>query len=917
MRYLQTGNIKGYIRWLLSRPVNARGGDGGGKRKIVGRIKVARLTADSSINVLGVEQIRDKCRSEINEFVHIDVRKYWDAVSAYYPVQTDEFGNPIVPHPVPPRRMLAVSTGVGKSQGFIAETLDYIGAERAAGGDKAAYFAVPHHDLADELLERVMAQAIKSGRQIKVAVWKGMSQPDPVDPSETMCRRPQDLEIVHAYKLPVGTTLCASGSGENRTECKLAGICGYKRQVRDVADADIIILTHSMLTQRLPAALPEAGLLFVDEAAWQIMTGGCDTPVRITATALRKAGKNTPELDWAKRRLAELLDGPTPEPDGGIKGDLLLALRQSMGSMGITPADAAKLEWDNAGKLSINVVDYSGDDLEAALKRELGDASGIKAARQMASLWRAVDDAQLLPAGSRSGRLDIFTPKGEAAVREIKVRWKEELSEGWSKVPILFADATADATVLQACFDGIVPSPRYVSHSPHVKIRQIVDRSMSHAAIAPKSEDDLAKASDAQKANAKTARSNAQKVKAKLIADALHRYRGKPVVAVVPAATEAVWREDPIPSWLSILHYGNVTGLDDYGTCRAVYVVGRTLPSSSAVEAYAGTLTGVEPSQKGYRETRRELVCADGSGVVVTAWEHPDPLCEAIRRQVTEAGIIQAAGRGRGINRSADKPLDIALWTDVAVPELGLVEAETWEAPSIEAEMLAAGCWIDLPSDAARIHPEIVKSPDSLKKARQRRIRDSSLLETPISKCPSSSFRYRPSVSGRRDIGSAVFLNAVSEAEARTYLEARLGPLALLERVQPASDMSEAIQTPIPATQEAAGPPIDLPAARSLIEIGPAFSVDLKPSETYPETFDLSTYRGGIMPGPVIVQSRALQKSLGLTQEAFADLIGISRPHLANAQAGRFPLSEAAAFRIVSLLLAPPPIRQPDLFAIQ
>lgn len=912
-------DIEDICTWQIAQPEPKRGGDGGGKRKIAEFVPSHSLKTDPSINVLTIPQIRDVCQSTIHEFIQRDALDYWKAVAAYYPVITDEYGNPTVPHPVPPRRMLAVSTGVGKSGDIIAGALDYIAADRAAGGTKAAVLAVPHHDLADELLERVTVQAAKSGRQIKAAVWKGMGQPDPVWPSETMCRRPADLEIVHTFKLPVSTTLCASGSGENRTECKLAALCGYKRQIRGAADADIIILTHSLLTQRLPSALPEAGILFVDEAAWQIMAGGCDTPVKISATALRKAGKNTPDLDWAKRRLAELLDGPTPEPDGGIRAELLQALRQTMGAMGITPADAAKLEWNSAAKLGLNVVDYSGADLEAALKRELGDASGIKAARQMASLWRAVDDAQHLPAGTRSGRLEIFTPKGEDAVREIRVRWKEELAEGWSKVPILLADATADATVLQACFDGITPSPRYVSHSPFVRIRQIVDRSMSHAAIAPKSEEELAKASESQKANAKTARSNAQKVKAKLIADALHRYQGQPVVAVVPAATEKVWREGTIPSWLSILHHGATTGLDGHGNSRAVYVVGRALPPSSAVEAYAGTLTGIEPAQRGYKEVKRELVCADGSGVIVDAWEHPDPLCEAIRRQITEAGIIQAAGRGRGINRTEATPLDLILWTDVAVPELGLVAAETWEAPSIEAEMLAAGVWIDFPSDAAKVHPELISSPDSLRKQRQRLRLDISLWETSISKCP-SSWRYRPATEKRAALGKAVFLNDLSESEARAYLEARLGPLAVLERVPPASDLSEALQTPLAATQEGAGAAYAMEEAQTypVPNLGESRAIqpDLPPLPAVED--DLAAYKGGIMPPHIRVQSRALQSALGLTQGGFAGLIGISRPQLANAQQGRFGLSEAAAARLVHLLRQPPQIKQPDLFnAIQ
>lgn len=885
--YLDPRELR-FIAWLLSQPADTRGADGGGKRKRVQRIQVATAKADPTIHVLSVEQIHDKAISEITAFVQAS-KDYWTRAAELIP---DEPGQPLALPPIAPRRMLAVSTGGGKTRAGIDGGVDFLQYERAAGGTKAAYYLAPHHRLCDELSARVAAQGEARGSAVKTIVWRGMKQPDPLDPSVQMCRRPEDLKIVEKYGLPVGETLCLSNKGGKLTACPMADVCGYRRQAAEAIDADVVVATHDLL-QAKPAALPEPGIGFVDEAAWGKTLGGIDTPVKITATALRKKDKSMPDLDWAKRDLADLLDGPTPEPDGGIAAERLQGLAVSMTAMGLSPAKAAALEWTRAGKLKATVVKLSGSDLETALKRELGDAAGVKTARQMASLWRAVDDASALPPGSRSGRLEIHTPKGADAPREIRIRWKEDLAAAWGSVPIMFMDATADAAVLGACFDGIEPSPRYVAHSPHVRIRQVVDRALSHAAIAPKTPEELVDASPSQRVNALTARANAKKVKARLISDALNRYLGQPVVAVVPAATERVWREDVIPSWLTILHHGAITGLDAHKSCRAVYNVGRPLPSSAAVEAMAGAITGIEPSQKGYRETRRELVCADGSGVVVTAWEHPDPLCEAFRRQVTEAGIVQSAGRGRGLLRTADDPLDIILWTDVAVPELGLVEAETWEGPSVEDEMLAAGCWVELVADAARVHPEIVGTPGSLKKARQRMTRDISLYGSLLSKCP-WSYRYRPAAGGRSTIGTAVFLNDVPETEARAFLEARLGPLALLARVQP-PEIAEAPQKALEAAPEA----IELPA----------------PLSAAPEVFDLSSYRGGIMPPAVVAQARALQAALGLTQEAMAELVGVSRPHLANAQAGRYPLSEAAALRLVTLLMAPPPVRQPDLFA--
>lgn len=903
LAYLDGYHLEAYAQWLIDKGPSTRGGDGGGKRKTVRRIPQASTTHAHSINVVSIAEIRAKCVSAVDDFIRQDTAGYWAAVAeaASAPVKLDIFGNPIVSQIVPPRRMLAVSTGAGKTEAAIGGILDYIAAERDSGTDKAAYLAVPHHKLSRELVGRIETKAGQRGMAVKVARWLGRKQPDPLQPGQTMCQRPEDLDIVERFKLPVAETLCASGKGEDRIECPLAGVCGYKRQVRDAADADIVIIAHKVMTQGLPASLPDPGVLFVDEAAWKEAAGGCDSQaVKVSMGAMRrKTAKSVPdELRWARVELAKIIE---EEADGGIRAEALQSLERALGAMGLRPGDVSKLEYQSVAGLSRTVVNLSGSALENALQRDLGEASGIKAARQMGHLWSAISDASALPAGTRSGRLELLTTDAENDLREIRIRWKEELAECWSKVPIIFMDATADATVLDAAFPGVTPAPRYVAHNPHVKIRQLADRSMSHAAIAPKTADDV------------TQRNNAKKVKARLISEAIQRYPGQPVVVIVPEATEQVWREDPIPAWLTILHHGAVTGLDDYGSARAVYVVGRMLPSAAAVEAIAGAITGIAPASKGYRETKRELVCEDGSGVIVDAWEHPDPLCEAIRYQITEAGIIQAAGRGRGTNRTAAHPLDLILWTDTPVPELGFVEAETWEGASLDDEMLAAGCWIDLPADAARVHPEIVPSPKALKKARERAGSDISLYRTSISKCrhpDSSPWRYRPEGKTRTIAGTAIFLTTVSEAEARAYLEAKLGPLALLEALSvPAT--ADPVQTPASAAEEDTGQPIE-------VEDGQTFPLPEEappaPSLAATGTVDLADYRGGIIPKHIAAAARALQPALGVSQEGLADLIGISRPQLANALQGRYGLSEAAAVRLTQLLRHPPPIRQPDLF---
>ena len=60
---------------------------------------------------------------------------------------------------------------------------------------------------------------------------------------------------------------------------------------------------------------------------------------------------------------------------------------------------------------------------------------------------------------------------------------------------------------------------------------------------------------------------------------------------------------------------------------------------------------------------------------------------------MTEARLIQAVGRARAGLRGANDPLDIHLWTDVPLPELGPVEPVLWGEleGGLDGLMLATG----------------------------------------------------------------------------------------------------------------------------------------------------------------------------------------------------------------------------------
>ena len=168
-----------------------------------------------------------------------------------------------------------------------------------------------------------------------------------------------------------------------------------------------------------------------------------------------------------------------------------------------------------------------------------------------------------------------------------------------------------------------------------------------------------------------------------------------------------------VPPWLKLLHHGDVTGTNALQNVRALFVIGRPLASAEAVTRMTEALFGDYIAERDYRirkKAGRIPIVPDAAGnnvVLVDIWEHPDPRAERMRRQVTEAALIQAVGRARAGLRGAGEPLDIHLWTDVPLPELGPVEPVLWgelEA-GLDGLMLATGgLWLENVTHAAKAY---------------------------------------------------------------------------------------------------------------------------------------------------------------------------------------------------------------------
>ncbi len=152
-------------------------------------------------------------------------------------------------------------------------------------------------------------------------------------------------------------------------------------------------------------------------------------------------------------------------------------------------------------------------------------------------------------------------------------------------------------------------------------------------------------------------------------------------------------------------------------------VLGRTLPAPRTVELIAIALTGrvplPNPEEAGwwYPMAERRLRLAGDRTVPLTMETHADPIAEAVRWSICEGELIQAIGRGRGVNRSAGTALEIDLLTDVVLPVTadGLVHWSDLK-PTRRDLMALSGIVLDNAADMAACFPDLWPTREAAKK---------------------------------------------------------------------------------------------------------------------------------------------------------------------------------------------------------
>jgi hypothetical protein len=238
------------------------------------------------------------------------------------------------PDAEPPPLMILGDLGLGKTEAALRQTIAFLKADP----ERTVAVAVSAHLLGEDVAPRADALA---GEPL-AAVWRGLEQPDPDDPSAPMCRwRPEIAELLQA--LGPSASINRFCGGPRRGHCRyhpdnparVGPPCGHQRQRR--RKARLWIVPVQMLPNAVPDAMRREGraafdLVVVDEGIWlDTFLVGADRRRHPHALALAsltspylwaaqpgEKGMTADERELARAYLADLRAVLEDVPDGPV-----------------------------------------------------------------------------------------------------------------------------------------------------------------------------------------------------------------------------------------------------------------------------------------------------------------------------------------------------------------------------------------------------------------------------------------------------------------------------------------------------------------------------------------------------------------------------------------------------------------------
>jgi hypothetical protein len=375
-------------------------------------------------------------------------------------------------------------------------------------------------------------------------------------------------------------------------------------------------------------------------------------------------------------------------PDGRLMRQALI----DAGDLNISYAAAAKLEFKRMVKIELR-PDTSADERRSLIEKY----KYMRQIRRGARMWKALEEF-LNGDQEIAGRLIIETvTEAGVATRHLRVLGKKEIHETFTRLPLLHGDATMEIELVRHHLPYLTMLQEMNVLAPHERITQIVGLAVGKKILALP-----------DRAAHPAAFVKQQARRDRLRALVIYLARGRRTLVISQKHVEDVF--DDIAN-VDTAHYGAIEGLDRYGNVEVLITIGRPMPSPLSIEVSGSALTG-KPITVGQRVKQLRSVCfKDGTERLLPCKAYDNDDANLLCRAIAEAGVLQALGRSRAVNRTPENPVEAFVILDdltLPVPVNSLVHVADVEPNEID-EMITRGLVPEWPADAARLYPDLFK----------------------------------------------------------------------------------------------------------------------------------------------------------------------------------------------------------------
>jgi hypothetical protein len=650
----------------------------------------------------------------------------------------------------PPRIGLRATVGLGKSTAARRHITDLVQGLAKNGLPHRILNFVPSLTLADETAAAWRALGLK------VAVLRGYEALNPITRSP-MCGDVIAVRAAAEAGQFIQSSVCFRSQKQH---CPMFASCAKQANRHEVQEAQVVIAAYDAMFSGFAGDSQDFAMILVDEACWgrsfediKGLTIEALPHLGISGvTASRKQdaqGAGFADVIASRQRLTTAL---MAQALGEVTAE---ALRVA----GIDAAfceEARRAEYAALPDAKL-IPGQSIANRKAALERSGRRALGLRVIK----LWSAVGD---LLAGEPTavGKVWLVGMQGKQGLRPIRILRRKPMANDLARLPILHLDATLRQELAEVVLPGLEVST-VEARAPYQYVR-LISGSFEKNTLCPDSR--LAAAENQRRANrlqdcVDYVRWHAQ------------RHEGR-ILVITYKAIETAFAAIP---GVEVAHYNAVAGLDGWGDVSALFLIGRPLPSSNDLAEITGAL--FDRSVCGaYAPRDIGVALENGHTSAIRAIRHADTSAETLRAAICDDEIMQALGRGRGINRSAGDPLEVHILADVVLP-LAHQQVQAWDMvrPDIMQRMLLAGLAFSSPKHAFALHPALFTNFAQAEKALQRGgfgghfpIRDI-YREMSV-----KSAQYR--LGGRGQSWQRAWWIVCSSSDARAKLEAAIGLVA-------------------------------------------------------------------------------------------------------------------------------------------